>query len=358
LNISSRARLFLTALSLATLLVSYSSGNVNGVTNGIKISKAPPWAAYITTVNHLYFTQAGETSCSGAIVASHWILTAAHCVTTESSSGGQRPISPRKFEVVLGRNQLSKTLFSGAQWSADRAYAFPGWNGDPASGDVGLIHVRHAFRASARPLALAPSGAMLTPRSDLRSFGYGLIEEYWSKHALRAEDPSQYSGVDADFLYQIVRGSYQYSSGCSNALQWCVLNVGESTIRNGDSGGPWMAASLPNAIVGLSSAGIVTQITPKTFIFGQLDLSRVTSPSIHDWIQRTAGIISADPGTLFIDQDHGDAWLVDRYAVAHQVRRGAVKCQERYAARVVTVDAFRAAELPRATGEIGCTKSL
>jgi len=333
-------------------------GSASGVTNGIKISKAPPWAAYITTVSHQYFTQVGETSCTGAIVAPNWILTAAHCVTTETYAGKQRLISPGKFEVVIGRNQLSKTVLSGAQWSADRAYAYPGWNGDLGSGDVGLIHVRHAFRASARPLALAPAGAMLSPQTDLRTYGYGLTEEYWSKHALRTEDPSEYSGVDADFLYQIVRGSYQYSPACSTALQWCVLNVGESIIRNGDSGGPWMSRSVPNAILGLSSAGIVTEVTPSTFIFGQLKLSRVTAPKLHDWIQRTAGIVQAVPGTLFVEDESDRAWLVDRYAIAHLVSPSAVQCQRQYAAKVVTIDAFRAAELPQASGESGCRKSL
>ena len=279
-------------------------------------------------------------------------------MTTETPSGGQRPITPSKFEVVLGRDQLSKTLFSGAQWSADRAYAYPGWNGDPVSGDVGLIHVRHGFRPSARPLALAPRGAMLTPQTELHAYGYGLTEEYWSKHALRVGDPSDYSGVDADFLYQIVRGSYRYSSGCSNALQWCVLNVGGSTIRNGDSGGPWTSRSVPNAILGLSSEGIVTQVTRQTFIFGHLNLSRVTAPALYDWIQRTAGILRPVPGTLFIEHGGRKAWFVDRYAVAHQVRASAIMCQKQYAVKVATIDAFVAAELPQATGKVGCTKRL
>jgi Trypsin len=89
------------------------------IANGTSITTAPAWAAYITIVNKFLFFQSPQQRCTGTIVASDWILTAAHCVVQEKNGKLTTSQLPKSaFEVVLNRSNLT-SHWQGGQWTVD-----------------------------------------------------------------------------------------------------------------------------------------------------------------------------------------------------------------------------------------------
>jgi hypothetical protein len=144
------------------------------IKNGQTSKKAPAWAAYVTTVSRFLFTQTRESSCTGTIVADGWVMTAAHCVVAEDASGHpiSTPLPISKFEVVLGRSDLSKTWQGrpmDGRSAAHRSTVGP----SPAHGRRRAAAPLRAAAISRRPTAtravilLAP-GRRITPCLRLR----------------------------------------------------------------------------------------------------------------------------------------------------------------------------------------------
>jgi hypothetical protein len=79
------------AVVFATLSI---AATAKAIVQGQTVSPAPPWIAVVRS----NFLGLEETKCTGSVVASRWILTAAHCVLQSrySPSEGQpfRPTDP------------------------------------------------------------------------------------------------------------------------------------------------------------------------------------------------------------------------------------------------------------------------
>jgi secreted trypsin-like serine protease len=147
---------------------------VAAIKDGQAIKTAPAWAAYVTTVSRFLFTQTSETSCTGAIVADGWVVTAAHCVVSEDAHGHptSTPLPISKFEVVLGRSDLSKTS-QGGQWTVDQLQIDPLWDPARLTGDVALLRLSGPLPSGAAPLPLAPSSFSLPDGALPIAYGYG-----------------------------------------------------------------------------------------------------------------------------------------------------------------------------------------
>ena len=94
-----------------------------------------PWQVYLRIV-----TEHGEMLCGGSIINSNWILTAAHCISSEQT--GQYMASA--IEVVAGTLDRGGFGNSARQSRmADCAFKHPGWRGIGGgfANDIALIRL-------------------------------------------------------------------------------------------------------------------------------------------------------------------------------------------------------------------------
>ena len=318
------------------------------VTNGKRVIQAPTWIAYVTTTTRLLILQTTETSCTGQVVAPQWVLTAAHCVVSESSNGqlGTVPQRPGKFSIVLGRIQLSQSLLDGGQFKVDRVEAYPGWDPRCICGDAALLHLTRSVEgvATAVPLARAlPTGSAA---SRVFAYGYGFIHETWSNDAVRGNQISNYQGVTANFLYQTKRDSYRIDPSCNTWATVCLNRTGASIIRNGDSGGPWVNPSEGPSIFGITSYSNY-RVLNGHFDFPQMMATRITNPEIRRWIVSTAGIFNFQPNVIYQAGERTLAWFQPSNGLAQPIRRLRVLTCLKKTHRLVTVSPVTLTELLR-----------
>jgi len=295
------------------------------ITNGQKVVHAPTWIAYVTTTTKLLLLQTTESSCTGQVVSPQWVLTAAHCVVNESSNGdlGTTSLRPQKFSIVLGRLQLSQSVLDGGQFKVDRVVVYPGWDPQCICGDAALLHLTKSVDGVATAVPLARSIPTGLDAQNTFAYGYGFVRETWSDDAVRNNEISNYQGVNANFLYRTKQNSYRLNSSCNTWSDVCLDHVGSSIIRNGDSGGPWVNPSEGPSLYGLTSYFIYRTVNGR-FEFPRLMITRLTSPSLRNWVVQTAGIYAFKGNTIYQADRRSLAWFVPTSGPALPIRKLAV----------------------------------
>lgn len=170
------------------------------IVGGTTANSAPPWMAalWITTDLDVGF-------CSGTLIDSQWIMTAAHCVDVTDSQGHAPTIT-----AVIGQADLTVLPPPAV---VDSMIIYSNYDSSTMYGDIALLHLTTPHYTTTVTLPYSNASAYLPGGIQMRVYGWGETEAGVTRSEALATNFLQtatltYWGFDTDFPDHIFAGDY------------------------------------------------------------------------------------------------------------------------------------------------------
>ncbi|KAM9745016.1 LOW QUALITY PROTEIN: serine protease 33-like [Menidia menidia] len=194
--------------------------NTKGDTRIVGGEDAPagswPWQASLQ--------RRGSHFCGGSLINNMWVLTAAHCFPSTSTSD---------LVVSLGRDTLQGSNPNAVSRTVSRVINHPNYNDDTSDNDICLLQLSDTvdFTDHIRPVCLAASGSQFSEGQNSWVTGWGNIRNGVSlppPQTLQEVDVPVVSNSRCNSAYGIITGN----------MICAGLTQGGKDSCQGDSGGP------------------------------------------------------------------------------------------------------------------------
>jgi trypsin len=241
------------AVAIATSLVAPAHAIVGGTAaaNG-----AYPFMAALVDNTDFQF-------CGGSVIASTWVLTAAHCVSDGSAAN---------LWVITGRNDLSAS--GGQRIKVSTVYVNPSYDGN--GHDTALLKLQSATSSAPITLATAANDGLETAGTDVRVTGWG---DMYGAMGLLATN--QLREVDLKVVSDSECG--QTNLGFDAATGVCAAALLKDSCQ-GDSGGPLFSVA-GRIQIGVVSYGQGCGLPKFPGVY-----SEVNNGQIRSWITSVSGV--------------------------------------------------------------------
>lgn len=229
---------YLKAIELLKTGADYDVRIING-----KLAKPGqfPWQVALLVVGNQY--NKNGLICGGTLIASQWVVTAAHCV--------DRGMKPEQIQALAGEISLRTTTAN--RTDVQRIVVHPDWNAKTWDNDIALLHLSSpVIGNNILPIPpMSPSEeSKLSAETKFLVSGWGRIKE-------KGPFSPDLLWADVGFIDQSTcNGPAQYRGQITDNMLCAGTLLERKDACGGDSGGPLVLESLPVALVGVVSWGI------------------------------------------------------------------------------------------------------